>query len=321
MGKPIISIVICTHRRFSLLDGAVKSLVEQNVTPDCYEVLVVDNDHKPNLKVQDIVKKVELEITIKYIHESKLGLSHARNTGGKISGTDYIGYMDDDAKAPVNYIENIVKFIQQQHPDIFGGPHFPFYLDSKPEWFRDSYGAGTKGPTARLLTTNEYLAGMNIIFHRSILEQAGWFDPELGMTGNKVWYGEETMVIIRAREVKKDLKVYYAPDIFVQHLVPAQKMSVLNQFKVRFQTGRSQVYFWISVERLTSARIKAPVNLIRILFVILLKTVPQLLTRDRSQYPFMQNYLFEEVSKSFSALGGQVQLIADLFKHNSPKGC
>jgi len=34
MKKYDVSIVICTHRRFDLLAGAVKSLVDQTASPD-----------------------------------------------------------------------------------------------------------------------------------------------------------------------------------------------------------------------------------------------------------------------------------------------
>ena len=312
MNTPIISIVICTHRRFDLLEGAIESLVNQTASSHIFQVIVVDNDQCSNPEVKEIVEKVKRKITIQYIHEPKLGLSHARNTGGQNARADYIGYMDDDAKAPVDYIKNIEKLIRRHQPDIFGGPYFPFYLDPKPEWFQDSYGTGTKGDDVRFLSENEYLDGGNIGFNRSILELTGWFDPALGMTGKKVWYGEETMVIIRARELKKDLKVYYEPEIYVEHLVPVWKMSVVNQLKKRFQQGRSQVYFWILEKDQKKARSQSPGKFLRILFSILLKTVPQLILRNRSRYPFSQNFLFEEVSKSFNSLGGQSTLIIDL---------
>ncbi|MCP4270019.1 MAG: glycosyltransferase family 2 protein [Candidatus Brocadiaceae bacterium] len=313
MKKVDVSIVICTHRRFDLLVGAVQSLVVQSSSPATFEVIVVDNDHKPNPEVQKIVSNVSSKIQIRYLHESKLGLSHARNAGGKIATSDYIGYMDDDAKANPKYIETLLNVLHEHSPDICGGPHYPFYLGQKPDWFHDSYGTGTRGDVARCLTTNEYLDGGNIIFHRSVLKQTGWFDPALGMTGKKVWYGEETMVIIRARKLMKDLIVYYDPDVYVQHLVPTRKMSILNKFKKEFQTGRSQIYFWIPEKELQGYRSKAPVNVIRILLSTLFKIIQQLISRDRSRYPFIQNFLFEEVSKSFTALGEQLTLTIDSF--------
>ena len=77
-----VSIVICTHRRSKLLENVVQSLIDQTANPDTYEVIVVDNDYIPNKEVEEIVQQAVQKIPIRYVHEHKIGLSHARNAGG-----------------------------------------------------------------------------------------------------------------------------------------------------------------------------------------------------------------------------------------------
>ena len=60
MKQPIISIVICTHRRFELLKLAVKSMVNQSAKSDLYEVIVVDNDIRQNKEVKKNVIDIML---------------------------------------------------------------------------------------------------------------------------------------------------------------------------------------------------------------------------------------------------------------------
>ena len=134
-----ISIVICTHRRFELLKLAVNSLIEQTASKDLFEVIIIDNDTKSNSEVQSIVKIASQKINIKYFHEKTIGLSHCRNTGGQAALSEYVGYMDDDAKASKNYIEKYLDIITSKKPDIIGGAFVAFYLTEKPKWFKDVY--------------------------------------------------------------------------------------------------------------------------------------------------------------------------------------
>ena len=222
--------------------------------------------------------------------------------------------MQIDAKAPQHYIETLINILHRQSPDICGGPYYPFYLEPKPKWFLDSYGTGTNGDIARNLESREYLSGGNVIFRKKLLEALGWFNPELGMSGKRVWYGEETMVIIKAWKAFPSLRVYYDPDLFVYHLVPKHKMSVYGQIRKKLQMGRSHVYLWIPESRIHSERKRAPLFLLRVLVHITFKAIPKIVFRNRKKYPYWQNYVFEETSKLFSALGAQFQLVKDIFR-------
>jgi len=316
MNKVDISIVICTHRRFDLLAGAVQSLVEQSALPDSYEVIVVDNDHQPNPEVQEIVSKAISKISIKYLHESKLGLSHARNAGGKLATSDYIGYMDDDAKANPKYIEVLLKILHEHVPDICGGPYYPFYLDPKPHWFRDIYGTGSHGDEARFLFGHEFLSGGNIILLKNLLEEIGWFHPKLGMKGRKLGYGEETMVQIKARSTHPGLKIYYDPELYVLHLVPAYKMSIWYEIRRAYQTEKYQVYFWMPETKHRATHTRVFLSLAKTLLDLSVNIFFGIVFRDRLQYLYWQNYVYEKSFKYFSALGGQMRLAADFFKEH-----
>ncbi len=312
MERVDVSIVICTHRRFNLLVGAVLSLVDQTASPDSYEVVVVDNDHKPNLEVQKIVSNVSSKISIRYLHESKLGLSHARNAGGKHASSDYIGYMDDDAKANPKYIETFLKDLHECTPDILGGPYYPFYLDSKPVWFLDHYGSSSLGEEPRYLTSREYLCGGNIVFRRVLLDSLGWFNPNFGMTGKKMSYGEETLVMIDAWKTNPHLKVYYDPNLFVYHLVPKKKMAVWYQLLIPFKAQEVQAYFWMSeFEKLYVQKKVIFIFLYHVLKLIFI-SFPLLIFRDRQKSPFWQNYCIEKLYRPVSLIGSNYRMSKDL---------
>lgn len=306
-----LSIIICTHRRFDLLKLAINSLVNQTAPKESYEVIVVDNDNDKNPEVINIIEKAGKIINTSYIFENKLGLSYARNTGGKYAKAEYVVYMDDDAKAPINYISSINSAIKNIKPDILGGPFIPFYLSSKPKWFKDSYGEDPKKGFTGFLNNEQFISGMNICFNKSILDKVNWFDSAYGMKGNNIAYAEETVVQISAWKLNSKLRVYYDTNIYVEHLVPSHKMKLIDRFKRKYNIGKSQAYIWLEKEDLNSAKRNAPKKLIKIIFLFLVKGVPGIIFRDHNKYKFWQNYVYEEISNYFASIGQEWRLTKD----------
>jgi glycosyltransferase involved in cell wall biosynthesis len=312
--KMDVSIVICTHRRFDVLAGAVESLVHQTASPDTYEVIVVDNDHHPNPSVQEVVSNVSSQISLRYLHESKLGLSRARNSGGKLAKSDYVGYLDDDARANPKHIEILTRICKTYKPDICGGPFYPFYVSAKPEWFNDRYGTGfCYGHKPRYLNSDEYLGGGNIVFRRNLLDTVEWFDPHLGMIGDKIWYGEDTKLMVKAWRMNPGLKVYYEPRLFVLHLVPDWKMSIRKLIKIEYLKGKSHAYFWISEDKHNIFRRLAPYILMLSLLCLGFKMFRGALSFSREKYPFWQNFAIEMLNPDIERIGRYVQLTSNLF--------
>lgn len=295
--------------------GAINSLIYQNASVNSYEVIVVDNDLRENEEIKKIVKELGKKISIYYILEKKIGLSYARNKGGKRALSDYICYLDDDAKANPKYIKTLIEVIDEYKPDICGGPYYPFYLDTKPKWYLDRYGSSSLGKKARFLRPSEYLSGGNIVFRKDLLKSLEWFDPNLGVKGHKLWYGEETLMMINAWKTRPDLKVFYAPTLYVHHLVPAWKMSVWNCFRIEFRKGQSHAYFWTDPSDYRSVRRKAPLYFLIHLFNIMALSFEMTTFRNRSKYPFWQNFAIERISKHFGAIGEfQQRMKDDIFK-------
>jgi glucosyl-dolichyl phosphate glucuronosyltransferase len=305
--------VVCTHRRFQLLENAILSLAAQTVSKEHFEVIIVDNDVSLNSRIREMVVAASAQINIRYVHENKIGLAHARNIGGKMASAHYVGYMDDDAKAAKNYIENAINIIKNIEPDYFGGPYFPYYTSKKPRWFKDEYEHGTSAETSRFLLQKEFLNGTNMIYKKKILETVGWFDIDLGMNGVRIGYGEETDFQMRAWERMSNLRVFYSTDLFVFHLIAPVKLKLSNKFIRKYKTGKSQAYLWINKETFQSAQKKAPKELLKIAWLIVFKGLPGLVFRDKRAFPYWQNYAYEIFSKYFASFGQEWQYTKDLF--------
>ena len=237
-GGVIISVVICTYNRSALLEGALRSLVQQTCERDRFEIIVVDNASSES--TNEIFEKFLSFPNLFYIREEKLGLSYARNRGYRIAKGEYVAYMDDDARADRGWIRNILAFIRR-HPDIvaFGGPYRGYSEVQIPKWFKRSYGSWTLGDQERPIGSNEWINGTNMIFKRTLLERLGGFDTKVGMSGNRLSYGEETGFLLKIKA--NEDPIFYVPDIIVDHFIPEYKLKLKWQFKSNYINGFSSL--------------------------------------------------------------------------------
>jgi len=244
MPKIIISAIICTYNRSTILKGAIESLTKQTADKEIFEIIIVDNRSTDDTK--KIVDQFEEIQNLRYIFEPNQGLSHARNRGYQEAKGEYIAYIDDDARAGKEWINRIHWIIQNVEPLplIIGGPIYPFYLSEKPDWFLDEYEIHSWGDEACFLKQNEYFYGSNMIFLKKVLEEFNGFDTEHGVRGEQLNLGEETVLFDKIwKKSGKEKIFYYSPDLIVYHLVPPERMNIRYILKRRFMVGQSSLSY------------------------------------------------------------------------------
>ncbi len=305
-----ISAAVCTHNREHLLRHVLQSLADQTLGKECYEIIIVDNASTDCTR--DIANEFLGYGNFRYIYEPKPGIAHARSTAYQNARSDYIAYIDDDAKADQNWLSEAVRIIDEIRPDIFGGPYLAFYLDKKPDWFLDKYQSLIQGDKPRFLGNGEWLSGTNIIFRRGLLEKLGGFPTNLGMKEKKISYGEETNIIVRTRNEYPESKIYYDPQLIVYHLVRPNKMSVLWYVKARFQCGRvSDLVFENQSRNSLTAGI---ISLFKVFYYSVLTlslVLAGLCFRDRKKYKYPANYMLERGFRYIYVLGHNYQRLVD----------
>ena len=103
-----ISAVICTYNRADCLARAIKSLVNQTLPKENYEILIVDNASTDSTK--DIIRREFSGVpNLSYFYEPVLGIARARNTGWNNAKGTYVCYLDDDAVASPEWLEKIIE--------------------------------------------------------------------------------------------------------------------------------------------------------------------------------------------------------------------
>lgn len=295
-----ISIIVATYNRARLLKNCLSSLVNQDIGNNLYEMIIVDNNSIDNTKklVDNFIKYFP-KFRMNYLLERQKGLSYARNTGCENAKGKYLAYIDDDARASKDWVKNIIRTINKIEPDILGGPIYPYYLYNKPVWFKDEYEIRSKGKKARFLREGEYLSGSNLIIKKSILENLGKFNPELGMRGNELRYGEETRLMLEARKKIPNVKIYYNPEIKVKHLVKKDNMILFLRLKNKFIAGMQNKDIY-GKKGLSKFRLFINVNIAFFKGVFLLFF--GYFFRDKNEFCYYENFVFEKVFPQFSWL-------------------
>lgn len=302
--SPAISVVVCTYNRAGLLSELLRTLVIQTLSPDQYEIIIVDNnstDATKDLCYSTIAENSGLHI--RYVSEINQGLSHARNRGWNEAQGLYVGYLDDDCKVPPGWLQIAQSIIADQAPEVFGGPFYAYYNSPKPYWFKDEYGSHVQGSEPKLLPPGEFLDGGNFFINRNLLSKLGGFNTCLGMAGNKIGYGEETELQIRTRNQYPDSVIMYYPQLFVYHLVRREKMIIKSIIHQRFQSGRYSTHIFKDCF-LSKKQILGQILGNMIFLVALLIAFPiSHIFRDTTRYPFIQNFFYEKGARIFSILG------------------
>ena len=238
MAAPLLSVVICTYNRASLLRTCLDSLSRQDVRWSDVEVIVVDNNSTDS--TADAVREFQGKIeNLRYAKESNQGLAYSRNKGSDVAAGEYVAYLDDDAMAPPAYLSSVLNMIDKHHPDIIGGPIYPYYTDTKPRWFKDAHETRKYAAESGFSATCR-VSGSNFIIRNELLRKLGGFDVALGMKGKHLGIGEEAKVLdlYRLRTPEHDQRVYYSLECHVRHHTPAHRMKLGYVLRRSFLSGR-----------------------------------------------------------------------------------
>jgi glycosyltransferase involved in cell wall biosynthesis len=118
MPDPLISAIICTHNREQYLGAAIDSLLHQDFAGE-YEVIVVDNASSD--RTREVVEARLSNPRLRYVQESVLGLSVARNTGATQACSPILAYLDDDAVASSQWLQVLHDGFQQDEKLAIAG--------------------------------------------------------------------------------------------------------------------------------------------------------------------------------------------------------
>jgi glycosyltransferase involved in cell wall biosynthesis len=282
------SICVCTYNRANILPYCLVSLANLKMPPRCKaEILVIDNKSVDNTK--EVVEQYSRRspIQIFYFYEQQQGLSNARNRAIKEAHGDYLGFLDDECVVAPDWLQILAEDIEEFAPFIIGGPYVGALLPGTgpkcPKWLKMEYFSYAYYASFERGYQKEFRAsGGNMLLHRMVCETQK-FDQDLGMKGNELKLGEEILLQDRFLSENLGAMVFYEPRIEVTHYILPDKMSLSSWARRELENGACR-----------SGSGPLLFKLVRSLAYLCVSPLGALF-RDRSSYPYWQNYAYEKV--------------------------
>lgn len=225
----ILSVVICTYNRATILADTLASFAKlDEARDDRIELIVVDNNSTDTTAM--IASDASSAIPgLRYIHEPKQGLSHARNRGIRESRGNIIAFADDDVLFGDNWAHAILDaFERVPEASALGGKSTPLFDGPPPEWMRDAflnlYGDTRFGDEERWMEFPAHPYGLNMAFRGEVFEQVGEFNPMLGRIKSSLLSSEETDIFERIHN--GGFHTLYTPQAHLFHRIPEERTTL-----------------------------------------------------------------------------------------------
>lgn len=245
--RVLVSIVIPTFRREELLPRLLERCAAQGgLSPAALEVIVVDNT--PDGSARALVERAAARhrTAIRYLHEPRPGIAHARNHGVAASRGEFIAFIDDDELPSRVWLEALLKTQRLYGGDAVLGPVRPVF-EATPARFLPTYRAffsqtsdaatGTpvephqplrwqRGGCRRALASNNAL-----MVKASCFADGEPFEPGLGLTG-----GEDTLFFTRLQRGGK--RILWCKEALVHERVPKERLTPRFVLRRKFRNGQ-----------------------------------------------------------------------------------
>lgn len=188
-----VSVVVPTHDRPAGLARLLDALRRQTLTPERFEVIVVDDGSQQPVSIE--VNGLQLRVMR---HERPRGPAAARNAGWREARADTVAFIDDDCAPEAGWLEAVLRAADGQRTVVQGA------IAAMPDQVRHplSHTIEVGGPTILFISAN-------IAYPRSLLAELGGFDERLKRAGEDADLG--------ARATKAGARLRFAPDALVYH--------------------------------------------------------------------------------------------------------
>lgn len=235
-----ISIIISTYspNRYNDLINLLESIKLQ--TYDNIEtIVVVDEDIKLYDNIKSFIFDRYKNAKTVFNPENR-GLSYSRNIGILNATGDIVAFTDDDAIADSKWAETIAETFDKDDIGAVTGDVIPIWEYEDMSWFpKELYWMIS---CSYIMTPNckceiERGFGTNMSFKKSMIDNVGMFNTDLGIKGNSWVGGEDTDMFLRTKDIGK--KVIFDPNIKILHKIYAHRISMWNIIRRAFNGGIS----------------------------------------------------------------------------------
>jgi peptidoglycan/xylan/chitin deacetylase (PgdA/CDA1 family)/GT2 family glycosyltransferase len=230
MARDVTVVIACyTEQRWTSLLAAVASVRAQRYP----HRLVVVVDHNEQLLSR--LQRERPGVTIMR-NTGLRGASGARNSAALAATTEFVAFLDDDARAAPGWLERLVAAADQPGVVGAGGHIDPAWRCRPPQWFPREFGwvvgvslpsSGTISPipTRPLPRRVRNVWSGSMIVDREVFARVGGFRDDFGKLGTAN-EPEDTELCLRMASTAPDAHWVFVPDAVIHHEVPPERATL-----------------------------------------------------------------------------------------------
>jgi glycosyltransferase involved in cell wall biosynthesis len=221
-----VSVIIPVFNDTARLTLCLDSISKQNLSQDQFEVIVIDNNSKTN--VREVVKNFYNSIkNLTFLYEPKQGSYAARNRGIKNSKAEVLAFTDADCQPNANWLTEGVTCVSQNI--IVGGRIKMFCKAETPNTY-DLYEKMFSLNQKQAVDKFNYCLTANMFVHRKHFNN-NLFPEDSYTGGDRIWCNNL---------LKKGLQVVYCNKSVVHHPTRSTLKEIAVQRR-RFAGGKHSV--------------------------------------------------------------------------------
>jgi glycosyltransferase involved in cell wall biosynthesis len=233
-----LTIAVCTRERVSDLRDCLESVLALPPrTAGPLDILVVDNA-SPSGSTRELVSGLT---SVRYVYEPRPGLDFARNRALRESRSDFVAFVDDDARVDPAWLVALETAVSEQlDATVVTGLVLPQELETEAQILFENHGGFRRGfqkirfagdhiPQLPLypVAAGSFGAGCNMVVRREEILRLGGFDEALD-TGPPLPGGGDLDIFYRV--ARAGLPLVYEPRMLVYHRHRRQMPALRHQY-------------------------------------------------------------------------------------------
>ena len=254
----VISVIVPTYNRSKIVAETIRSLCQQELFPDVFEIIIVDNN-----SIDDTHKIVKSIIcshpnhNIRYIFEPRQGDYFARNRGAEEAYGKYLVFTDDDALFDENYLSTILHLFESYHEVGAVGTKIAIKWEGgTPAYWIKPYeyllGALDYSPHGYLITTRGlHLNNGSLAIKRDLYIDVGGNNP--GQIGDYL-IGDAEAGLCRKLHFRR-IPIAFTDETTMHHRQIVGKNDTISDIKRRVENnGIAEAYTDVLIKKIAQKR-------------------------------------------------------------------
>ncbi len=218
-SPPRISVCIPTFRRNDRLRAVLDDLAKQHRAPD--QVVVVDNEPNGGSRtVIEAFRATRPPFPIDYAIQPEPNIAITRNRTVELATGDWLAFVDDDERAPPDWLDRLFEAAVLNHADGVLAPVEPQVPETAPRWIRrGKFYDFPHQPEGAEVPLNCMRFGNVLLRTEMLRAEPGPFDPACGLMA-----GEDVDLLVRL--ARKGARIVWTERAPVYEPIESKRLSL-----------------------------------------------------------------------------------------------